>query len=350
LGALPDRIAANLSPLLLRGVSGAGSQRLLGSTANPEAYNLAFQASAALAQRSKEQVESAIKLYQEALSIDPRFARAWSGLAESYLVLANFGTGAETDSSFSKARQAATQALALDPSNAEAHSTLGFVLLQHDWRLAEAEQQIRLAIAGNPGSAANHLHLAVLLTDEGRFADAGNSLDHATEVDPDWPVIHGTAMYVHIMGRQYAKAIGDAQALVHGRPDWGRAHRHLGWAFWYGGKHMAAVNEWERADQLDKSERSAATEKEGRILLEQKGVRAYAEFKLARQLASPPDDDFVAAEWYAFAGNADQTLGELEKMVKSHSPESLKIPWNPAYDFVRSSPRFEAVLRTIAVH
>lgn len=346
LGALPDRIAAGLAPLLLK-KSDTESQHLLGGTTSQQAYSLAFQASTAMAQRTREQMDQAVSLYKQALALDPKFARAWSGLAESNLVLANFGREEGMEKSFEESRKAALQALALDPGNAEAHSTLGLILLQHDWKLGEAEKQMRLAIASNPGLAANYLHLAVLLADEGRFAEASTAIDHATEVDPEWPVIHGTSMYVHIMAREYDRAISDAQALVHFRPDWSRAHRHLGWAFWYAGKHAAAVEEWQHAALLEKNEREAQMEEHGKEELMTRGVRAYAEFKLASNLAKPIDDDFVDAEWYAFAGDQEHTLAALEKMVTARNPESLKIPWNPAYDFIRSNGRFTHLMQEV---
>jgi len=341
LGALPEKIANDIAPFLRRHVPGAEPQRMLGSTPSQSAYDLAFRARAALAQRSKPEVTQAIALYNEAIEVDPNFARAWSGLAESELVMANFGDSSAIGQQFERARHAASQALALDPSNSQAHSTLGLILLQHDCKLAQAEWQLRSAIDSNPGFAANHLRMAVLLTDEGRFAEAGTEIERAHDTDPDWPVIYGTAMYVHIMARDYERAIADAETLVRFRPDWSRAHQHLGWALWYAGRHDPAVKEWRRAAVLDQDASAVALQDKGMQLLDQQGVRAYAEFRVAAHQSQPDGDDFVLAEWYAFAGDPGHTLDELEHIVAARSPESLKIPWNPAYDFLRTQPRFQ---------
>ena len=344
LGALPEKVANDMTPFLRRHSADAEPQRLLGSTPSQAAYDLAFRAGAALTQRSKPEVTQAISLYERAIEVDPNFARAWSGLAETQLVMANFGDGSRTAMQFEAARRAAEQALALDPSSSQAHSTLGLILLQHDCKLEAAEQQLRSAIASNPGSAANHLRMAVLLTDRGHFAEAGAAIERAHDADPDWPVIDGTAMYVHIMARDYERAIADAEALVRSKPDWSRAHQHLGWALWYAGRHDAAVQQWQRAALLDKDAAAAALQETGARLLDQQGVRAYAEFRIASHQHQPDDDDFVLAEWYAFAGDPGHTLDELEKLVAQRSPESLKIPWNPAYDFLRSQPRFKRLV------
>jgi len=349
LGALPDKVADDMTPWLRHHAPGAEPQRLLGSTPSQAAYDLAFRAGAALTGRSKPEVTQAIALYQRAIEVDPSFARAWSGLAETQLVMANFGDSARTGPQFEEARHTAEHALALDPSSSQAHSTLGLILLQHDCKLKAAEQQLRSAILSNPGSAANRLRMAVLLTDTGQFAEAGAEIDRAHDADPDWPVIDGTAMYVHIMARDYERAIADARSLVRSRPDWSRAHQHLGWALWYAGRHDAAIQEWQRAALIDKDAAAAALQDRGARLLDQQGVRAYAELRIASHQRQPPpdDDDFVLAEWYAFAGDPGHTLDELEQLVASRSPESLKIPWNPAYDFIRSQPRFQRLVEAL---
>lgn len=340
LGMLPDRITASLAPLIQQHHGEAGAQRILGSTTSEQAYELAFRANTLLLQRSRSEVEQAIALYREAVALDPRYAKAWAGLSESELVLANFGTGPATNQTFEEARKSAQQALTLEPTMAQAHSTLGFMLLQHDWRLGEAEQQLRLAVNNNPGMAANHLRLAVLLSDEGRNAEAESEIERAREVDPQWTVINGTAMFVHIMARKYEKAIADAEALVTSKPDWSRAHQHLGWALWYAGKHTLAIRQWMQAALLEQDAQEAKIQEDGLKLLEQHGVRAYAEYRLDQHAKGVHEDDFVAAEWYAFAGNREKTLQELAQMVESHNPESLKVPANPAYDFLRAEPRF----------
>lgn len=341
LGALPERVAIDVRPFLRRPTSGE-PQHSVGSTPNQTAYDLAFRARAVLSQRGKADVEQAIALYKNAVAVDPNFARAWSGLAESHLVLANFGETGTGAQDFEAARSAANQALVLDPGNAQAHSTLGLLLLQHDCQLEQAEQQLRLAISSNPGFATHHIRMAVLLTDEGRFAEAQREIDLARDSDPDWPVVNGTAMYVHLMARDYEAAIADAEALVRARPDWSRGYQHLGWALWYAGRHAPAVDAWHRAAVLDKDDATAALHLAAGQRLAQHGVRAYAEYRIAARL--PSEDDFVSAEWYAFAGDIAHTLDELEKLVATRSPESLKIPWNPAYDFVRTEPRYKQLV------
>lgn len=95
------------------------------------------------------------------------------------------------------------------------------------------------------------------------------------------------------------------------------------------------------ADELDRRPLAAKSEAEGLQLLNREGVRAYAEHKIAAQRnKDTADEDFVDAEWLAFAGDAPQTIQALQRLLALHDPESLKIPYNPAYDFLRSSATF----------
>jgi len=318
-----------------------------GSTQNVEAYNLAFQAAHLLDERSKPSLDQAISLYRRALQLDSHFARAWSGLAEAYLVTADFGAGAGVQQNLVKTRDAANQAIQLNPDDARAHSVLGLLLLQHDWNLPEAERELRAAIRLNPGLAANHMRLAVLFADRKDFQGAEAETALAHQLDPLWPIVYGTSLYVHIMGRKYPEAIQDGQSLVATRPSWGRAHQQLGWAYWYGGKHPEAIREWRQAAVLDKDSSRFKLEDNGLKLIAEEGVRAYAHAKIAALGPHGADGDFVPSEWYAFAGDRAETLAALKSMVNDRDPESLKIPINPAYDFLRNDPNYMALKNQI---
>ena len=349
LPAAPAEIEKALFSLIVRpGSLSSSSQSAQGSTANLDAYGLYFQACQALAERTKPSVKSAIDLFKQAIQLDSQFAKAYSGLAESYLVLADFDSGPEVGNYFEEARTAANESIRLNPLDAQAHSVLGMLLLQHDWKLTEAETELRAAIHLNSGLAANHMRLAILLADRKDFTDAATEIELAHQLDPMWPVVYGTGLYVDIMGRRYASAIHDGQQLVAMRPDWSRAHQHYGWALWYSGKHAEAIQEWRQAAVLDNDAERQHLEDTGLKLLNEQGVRAYAHFKFTALGQHATDSDFVPAEWHAFAGDRVETLAALVSMVNHHDPESLKIPINPAYDFLRSDPQFAALLRRIA--
>jgi tetratricopeptide (TPR) repeat protein len=318
-----------------------------GSTQNAKAYDLAFLASQSLNERTRDSLRRAIDLYRQSISLDPGFARAYAGLAESYLVIANLGASSEVRQDLEMARATASKAVQLNPDDAQAHSVLGQVLFQYDWDFSEAERELRTAIRLNSGLATNHMHLAVVLTDRGEFEEAQSEVALAHELDPLWPTVYGTSMYVNIMRRQYASAVNDGLSLVAMRPGWGHAHEHLGWALWYSGKYREAIEEWRQTAALEKDTVRMRREEEGLRLLEHGGVRAYARAKLAALEPHGASGDFVPAEWHAFAKDRTGTLAALKIMVDQRDPESLKIPVNPAYDFLKDDPQYHVLVESV---
>lgn len=344
----PRQLEAALYSELLHTVPAAISpQSAQGSTQSSDAYNLEFEAAQALNERNAESLRRAIELDRKAIALDPSFAKAYAGLAESELVSADLGAGGSVQALFEQAHTDAQKAIALDAASAQAHSVLGLILYQHDWNFVGGEKELRTAIALNPGLAANHMRLAVLLTDQKNFSAAAAEVSLARQLDPNWPIVYGTAMYVHIMSRQYDSAISDAQTLVAMRPAWGRAHNHLGWAYWYSGKHKEAIDEWRQAAELDHDSARVQLEEKGLKVLDQEGVRAYAELKIAALGRAGASGDYVPSEWFAYAGDRENTLAALAEMVGSHDPESLKIQVNPAYDFLRNDPRYQSLVARI---
>lgn len=318
-----------------------------GSNDAARAYDLAFQAAEALTERSAASVDRAINFYQQAIAIDPEYAKAYSGLAESEVVAADLGTGTQVQKHFEAARAAAIHALELNSGNAQAHSALGLILLQNDWQFNQAEKELQEALRLNPGLAANHTKLAILLADRGDFKNAEQEVELAHSLDPLWPVVYGMGLYVHTMGRKYPQAIDDGRAMVAMRPDWNRAHSQLGWAYWYAGQHSEALHEWITAANLAHNTKLASWETSGRAILKKRGVQAYAQAKLRDFSVEGAHDDFVPAEWAAFAGDSNATLVALSQMLDHHDPECLKIAFNPAYDFLRADPRFKQLLQRL---
>ncbi len=318
-----------------------------GSTQNAKAYDLAFLASQSLTERTRDSLQRAIDLYRQSISLDPGFARAYAGLAECYLVTANLGASSEARQDLEMARATAGKAIQLNPDDAQAHSVLGQALFQYEWDFSQAERELRTAIRLNSGLATNHMHLAVVLTDRGAFKEAQAEVALAHELDPLWPTVYGTSLYVNVMRREYAGAVNDGQNLVAMRPAWSRAHEQLGWAFWYSGKYHEAVAEWRQTAALEKDTTRRRLEEDGLRLLEHGGVRAYAKAKLAALEPHGASGDFVPAEWHAFAGDRAGTLAALKIMVDQRDPESVKIPVNPAYDFLKDDPQYRALVQRV---
>jgi serine/threonine-protein kinase len=185
-----------------------GRHRESGSTrqsrlATPEAYDLYLRAQSALARRGRDDVQQAVGLFQEATEKDDGYALAYAGLAEAYVVLANFGAQPPV-TVLPQAKAAARRAIELDPTLAEAHLSHGITQALDDFDWAAAEASFRRSIGLDPQSARTHTWFALgVLAPLKRFEEAAIEVQRAVDLEPTSLTIatlHATALY---MARRY---------------------------------------------------------------------------------------------------------------------------------------------------
>ncbi|HWQ03560.1 MAG TPA: protein kinase [Candidatus Nitrosotenuis sp.] len=184
------------------------------SEVSPEAHALYLQARRLFNQEqtSKEGLEESIALYNKALAIEPNFAAAHAGIANSLTSLSGVGY-LRADEGFPKAREAAMKALELDPDNGEAMSALAMVKYQldHDWK--GAEENFRLALELSPNSAIVHQRYSYLLTTLNRKAEAINAAQRAQELDPLSLNINVQAADVYRQFKDFDRALAELDRM-----------------------------------------------------------------------------------------------------------------------------------------
>src|SRR5437667_2817290 len=184
LAALQSEIARDVSNKLRTKLSGAEEQRVTKSyTANAEAYQLYLKGRFYWNKRTIDDFNRAIPNFQQAIDKDPNYALAYSGLADSYALLAVFGVVPPKDL-MPQARAAATKSLALDDSLAEAHASLGEIMAYYDWDFSGAEREFRRAIDLNPNYATAHQWLAEEISVLRGHEEALAEIRRALELDP----------------------------------------------------------------------------------------------------------------------------------------------------------------------
>jgi adenylate cyclase len=134
-------------------------------------------------------LETAVGHFERALQQDPNLALAYSGLADTYSLMAHLGF-VPPEEAYPKARAAARQALALDEGLAEAHTSLAVLAIVFDSDAVLAEEELQRAIALNPSAALAHHWYALLLAATGRSAESERERRLALDLDPDSPVFH----------------------------------------------------------------------------------------------------------------------------------------------------------------
>ena len=322
----------------------------LGRPATSKAYAAYLRGRSYLLQWTDESLLQAVAAFQEAITEDPSYARAYAGLASAYFILSqhgNIGSGQYME----KCRAFATKAVALDPTLAEGHAMLGQVALNVDWNFPLAEEQLHRAVDLDPDHAIYREWLAILLGVEGKYALALEEIDKAHAADPNWAPLYMTEIFLAGSARQFDRADRAADRLLHMMPDWSLAHEQSALNLWAESKYQQAIAEWRYAAVLEKNTDRVRLEDRGAEAIRSGGVPAYARLRLqaiaTRKGISHEEQDFVPAEWHAYAGDWSQTLAELDQMVKERSQAALQISANPAYLPLHSNPQYLSLLRRI---
>lgn len=148
---------------------------------NPEVFTLCLRAQTLWNKRTQIANDQAILLFEDALKLEPESARALAGLARCYTTAVGYGW-VEKPPGYAKARSFAERALELDRESPEAHLALADVICVNDWPGAEAE--VKKALALNPSDADAHEAYGVILRGMGRLSDAFEEARKAYELDP----------------------------------------------------------------------------------------------------------------------------------------------------------------------
>src|SRR5262249_26737717 len=218
---------------------------------NPQAYESYLKGRYFWNKRTADGLKVALAYFNQAIEEDPKYAQAYSGLADTYALLGDwqYAVMAPKDA-LPKAKAAATKALELDSALGEAHNSLAFCLDAFDWDLDSAGKEFRRAIELNPGYATAHHWYAWHLSVLGRYDEAIAEMRKAESLDPLSLIINADLAELLVIAHNYDEAIRQSRKTIEMDPGFPLAHNQLGLA--YLGKHMheEAVAELQKAVQL----------------------------------------------------------------------------------------------------
>ena len=318
---------------------------------NVACYNLCLQGRFHANKRSTEGLRRSVERFEEAILADESCAEAYAGLADAYSLLADYGLMSPAEA-VPKARAAAERALELDPQSAEANVSLAFVRSSFEWRWEEAEALYRTAIAANPGySRARHWFGVDFLGLLGRCQEALSEVRAAFDLDPLSMIIREGLGYMHMVCRDYPRAVAVYREITDMDPDFFRGYSSLGRVLSLMGKHDLALASLERARKLggDVPSILAAT---GEVLARMGRVeeaRAYL-----HELTAMSQTRWVPASCFAILhiglGDYPSALTFLESATdrREFSVTALKV--HPLYDPLRSQPRFQRLLERVGLN
>jgi TolB-like protein/Flp pilus assembly protein TadD len=315
-------------------------------TANPEAYELYLKGRFFWNKRSGADLRKSIEYLNQAIAKDPGYALAYAALADSCAILRFYG-GAALDESIVPARAAATKALELDDSLAEAHASLGLIATE-ELDLERAVSELKRAVQLNPNYATGHHWLGLALTALAQFDQAIPEGKRALELDPLSMIINADLSVFYFYARRYDLAEAQARKAVEIGPQSFLAHYYLGMALQLTGRLKEAMPEFQKAVELNNDPFSLG------MLIQayaRNGQLEEAQQTLARLNEVTPSGDrpaYALALAHTSLGEKEKAIEELEQAYNSGNRSYLFIlKVDPFLDELRGEPRFEALVQKI---
>lgn len=348
---MQDEISRAIAAALEVRVSGNPRRLVQSSTQDMEAYNLYLEGRFHLNKWRPEGARDGIEYFKQAIAKDPRYAPAYTGMADCYTWLGVFGWSAAREA-MPQARQAANRALQLDETLAAAHVSLGYVKALYDWDWPGAEHEFKRALELSPGDADAHFAYSVAyLTPLERLDEALAEIQRALALDPLSPYVITAAGMVYSDRREndqavveYRKPIELDPRFFHAYDEWRALEIARGRPAAVDAVTEAMRKAFPNVDETSVWARRAA--QQGR----QAEARAMVENWIAQCARNQrPGKSSYAAEIYAGIGEKDLAFLWLGKAYEERNPLLSYAKVMPYYDPLRSDARFGALLAKLGL-
>jgi tetratricopeptide (TPR) repeat protein len=289
-------------------------------------------------------LNKAIAFFQQALERDARYALAYAGLADSYFAL-SFYSDAPSRQYFPKATAAATKALEIDDTLAEAHVALGNTFMYYDWDWPGAEREYRRGLDLNPSYALGHRSYASYLSGMGRHREALAETTRSQELDPLSLDINTMAGRCYYHARQYDEAIKQYRKALEIDPGFGIARQFLGKAYAQKGLYREALAEQQEAGRGSSEPPSVMGFVYAASGRPREAQHVLEELQAMREQQYVPPWSIVRV--YAGLGQKDQAFAWLEKSIQERDERLVWLKVDPMFDSLRSDPRYGELLRRL---
>jgi len=318
-------------------------------TINPEAYEAYLKGRYFWNKRTAQGLRTAIDYFGRAIEIDPRYAEAYAGLADAYAIAGDWKMGVlPPQDAFARATAAAAEALALDDTLSEAHTSLALALDLYGWNWVAAEAEYKHAIQLNPGYATAHQWYSWHLFMVGSNAEAMSELKKAENLDPLSLIIKTDIADALCVAHRYDEAVEQSEKALKMDPNFAVGHYERGQAL--AQKHMydEAIAEFQTAIELGGP--SGAFQSNLGYAYAVSGRKEEAQEIIDNLESRRPQNQSVDADIaliYAGLGNADEAIIRLNKAYYGRFKASILL--RPAFDLLRSDDRFQDLLQRIGL-
>jgi eukaryotic-like serine/threonine-protein kinase len=343
--ALQGDLAKEITSMLRLRLTGEDERRMAKtSTTSPEAYQLYLKGLYHSKKFTKPELLEGLKYLRQATTMDPNYALAYTGIAYNLSVAEDWFSPPRDI--MPEEEQAAQKAAALAGTLGDAHSSLGYGEFWYDYKPVEAEKEYQLAIELDPSNAEAHSMYGWLLVDVKRFDDGIARAQEGQKIDPLSPEANFLLGQDYYFARRYDDAKTQLLASLELDPNFWVSRDLLGWVYEQKGELVKAIAEYQKARQ---------TEPEVAEPLACLG-RAYALSGRAREARDVLRqlDEFSKSHWvtaydrafiYVALGDKDQAMVALEKAYQDRSWYLTELLVDPKLDPLRSDARFADLAR-----
>lgn len=314
-------------------------------TENIETFNLYQMGRHSWRKRGAENVKKSIQYLEKAITIDPNFALAYAGLANSYLSL-YWGRPLEEAI---KIKEYALKALELNNSLAEAHTALALFKSEHEWDFKGAKHEFERAIALNPGSATAHHWYGHYYWWTGEIDKAIAEIKLAQELDPLSPSIHRNLAFSYILAEQFDLALKPLNRLLEIDPNHIQVHFYFGLCYLGKAMYNEALEEIKKEfgpDSLDiQFWEMVIHALKGETDKPREWIEQIEEQPNWESIINPFD---MALSW-AFLGETEKVFFYLDKAYEKRDVNMTILKTTPFLDDYRSDPRYDQLLKKMGL-
>ena len=317
-------------------------------TDNSEAYQTYLKGRFYWNKRTEDGLRRGIEYFQQAIDLDPGYALAYAGIADSYNLLAGYSALSPREA-FPRAKAAARKALEIDDTLAEAHTSLAFVMLAYDWDWAAAERTFKRAISLDPSYATAHHWYALLLVATSRPIEGFDEVKRAQELEPLSLAISTGLGFVCHLNRDYDQAIEAFCKTLEMEPAFTLARRRLAQTYLAKGEFKQAVAEIEKAAAVSPDTETLAALGQAYAV---SGNREEAK-RLLDQLVALSSHKYIPAFFlariYVGLGEKDLALEYLERAYDERYGMLAYLKQEAAFDSLQPDPRFQAFMERVGI-
>ena len=319
-------------------------------TNNIQAYGLYLRGRYAWNKRTSEGVIEGIRYFEEAIALDPNYALAYTGLADSYALHIDY-RNVPVHEGFEKAKFYARKAIELDDSLAEAHASLAWSLFIYDWDWERAAAEFRRAIELDPQYATAHQWYAFMLASEGRFEEALIEAHTAQENDPASVSVRRSLGYVYLYAKKYTQAQYHLDRAIAMNPTAEETYRIQGLILTLQKKYPEAEAVLREALALA-PECASYTKVTLAYSMAAAGNKSYAE-RLAGELSEKMKSEYVSpvelVMVYIALGDNQTALDWTERAMEERRGWVAYLGVHPVVDPLREEPRFNALVKKMGI-